>query len=197
MSKRSFEELIHICILSEIFTLCQVWVQCWFKLSGQNEQNLNFQTRFSQIGLRLDKKGRGQKLLRISPELIWCHFFSEILNINFNPKMGHFGFFQLIKNYTETTLLIDMKIISQEASYAAQQSLNRVKSPKICANCLKFILNRDSGFYVVKITFIDYRVKIFSLLLVFEDLTLVKICETAWEASCDIIFLSINKVVSA
>ena len=33
--------------------------------------------------------------------------------------MGHFGFFQLIKNYAETTLLIDMKIISQEASYAA------------------------------------------------------------------------------
>ena len=32
--------------------------------------------------------------------------------------MGHFGFFQLIKNYAETTLLIDKKIISQEASYA-------------------------------------------------------------------------------
>ena len=44
--------------------------------------------------------------------------------------MGHFGFFQLIKNYAETTLLIDKKIISQEASYAAQQSLRRVKSPK-------------------------------------------------------------------
>ena len=44
--------------------------------------------------------------------------------------MGHFSFFQLIKNYAETTLLNDMKIISQEASYAAQQSLRRVKSPK-------------------------------------------------------------------
>ena len=33
--------------------------------------------------------------------------------------MGQFGFFQLIKNYAETTLLIDTKIISQEASYAA------------------------------------------------------------------------------
>ena len=53
--------------------------------------------------------------------------------------MGQFGFFQLIKNYAETTLLIDTKIISQEASYAVQQSLTRVKSPKICANCLKFI----------------------------------------------------------
>ena len=105
-------------------------LQCWFKLSGQNEQNLNFQTRFSQIGLRLDKKWRGQKLLRISPELIWCHFFSEILNKNFTPKLGHFGFFQLIKNYAETTLLIDKKIISQEASHAVSQILTRVKSSK-------------------------------------------------------------------
>ena len=71
---------------------------------------------------------------------------------------------------------MDKKIISQEASYIAQQSLTRVKSLKICAKCLKFILNRDSGFYIVKITFIDYRVKFFFLLLVFEDLTLVKIC---------------------
>ena len=44
--------------------------------------------------------------------------------------MGHFGFFQSIKSYAETTLLIDKKIISQEASYAAQQILTRVKSPK-------------------------------------------------------------------
>ena len=56
--------------------------------------------------------------------------------------MGHFGFFQLIKNYAEITLLIDMKIISQEASYAVQQSLIRVKFPKICANCLKFIFKQ-------------------------------------------------------
>ena len=33
--------------------------------------------------------------------------------------MGHFGFFQLIKKYAETTLLTDKKIISQEASYTA------------------------------------------------------------------------------
>ena len=64
--------------------------------------------------------------------------------------MGHFGFFQLIKNYAETTLLIDKIIISQETSYAAQPSLRRVKSPKISANCLKKFLNRDSGFYIVK-----------------------------------------------
>ena len=57
-------------------------------------------------------------------------FSSEILNKKFSPKMGHFGFFQLIKNYAETILLIDKKIISQEAPHAAQQSLRRVKSPK-------------------------------------------------------------------
>ena len=71
-----------------------------------NEQNLNFQTRFSQIGLRLDTKRREQELLRVSSELT-SNFFSEILNQTFTPKMGHFGFFQLIKNYAETTLLID------------------------------------------------------------------------------------------
>ena len=54
--------------------------------------------------------------------------------------MGQFGFFQLIKNYAETTLLIDTKVITQEASYTAQQTLIWVKSPKICANCLKFIV---------------------------------------------------------
>ena len=60
--------------------------------------------------------------------------------------MGHFGFFQLIKNYAETTFLIDMKIISQETSYAVQQNLRRVKSPKVCANCLKFIFKQILGF---------------------------------------------------
>ena len=44
--------------------------------------------------------------------------------------MSHFGFFQIIKNYAETTLLIDKNIISLEASYAAQQSLRKDKSPK-------------------------------------------------------------------
>ena len=61
-------------------------------------------------------------------------FFSEILNQNFTPKMGHFGFFQLIKNYAETALLIDKNIISLEASYAAQQSLRKNKSPKTSIN---------------------------------------------------------------
>ena len=73
-------------------------------------------------------------MFRILPELIWCHFFSKILNKKITPKVGHFGFFQLIKNYAETILLIDMKFISQETSYAAQQSLTRVKSPKTSIN---------------------------------------------------------------
>ena len=73
-------------------------------------------------------------MLRISAEFLWCHFFPKFSTKNFTPKMGHFGFFQLIKNYAKTTLLIDMKIISQEASYAAQQSLRRVKSLKTSIN---------------------------------------------------------------
>ena len=46
--------------------------------------------------------------------------------------MGHFGFFQLIKNYAETSLLIDEECISREAFYTAQQSARRVKYPKAC-----------------------------------------------------------------
>ena len=45
--------------------------------------------------------------------------------------MDNFGLFELIKNYAETTMLIDKKIISQEASYTSQQSLRRLKSPKL------------------------------------------------------------------
>ena len=56
--------------------------------------------------------------------------------------MGHFGFFQLIKNYAEIILLIEKNIISLEATYAAQQSLRRVNSPKICANCVKFVFKQ-------------------------------------------------------
>ena len=55
--------------------------------------------------------------------------------------MGHFGFFQLIKNYAETISLIDMKIISQEASYAVQQSIRKVQSPKTSINEKKFSLD--------------------------------------------------------
>ena len=91
-------------------------------------------------------------------------FFLRKSNKNFTPKMSQFGFFQLIKNYAETTLLIDTKTISQEASYAAQQCLIRVA--QIVEN---LILNRDSGFYKVKILFIDYQVKFFFLLYWFLE----------------------------
>ena len=44
------------------------------------------------------------------------------------PKNGWFWlFFQLIQNYTETTLLIDEEYETQEASYTAQQSSRRIK----------------------------------------------------------------------
>ena len=104
---------------------------CCFKLSGQNEQSLNFQTRFSQIGLRLNKKWTEQKLLRISSELIWCNFFSEILNQNFTPKWVILAFSNNQKlRWNYSVKWIDKTIISQEASYAAQQCLRRVKSSK-------------------------------------------------------------------
>ena len=51
--------------------------------------------------------------------------------------MGHFGFFQLIKNYAETTLLIDEKYISQEASYTAQQGSRRLQISKKMTNLFK------------------------------------------------------------
>ena len=67
---------------------------------------------------------------------------AEIRNQSFSPKMGHFGFFQLIKNYAETTFLIDEEYISQEASYTARQNSSRVKSPKIWVNGLKIVFNQ-------------------------------------------------------
>ena len=110
-----------------------------------------FKQNFSQIGLWLDKKLTELKMLRISPELTWCNFLSKILNQNFTPKMGNFGFFQLIKNYAETTLLINEKYISQEGSYTTQQSSRRVKSPK---NLYKrkyfFAIVKKRDFYYMK-----------------------------------------------
>ena len=67
-------------------------------------------------------KTKSEELLRVSSEIIWRNFFSEIPSQNFGPKTGNFGFFQLIKFNAETTMLIDEKYISQEASYIAQQS---------------------------------------------------------------------------
>ena len=56
--------------------------------------------------------------------------------------MGHFTFFQTVKLYAETTLLIDEECISQEVSYTAQQKSRRAKSPKFCVKCLKFVFNQ-------------------------------------------------------
>ena len=85
--------------------------------------------------------------------------------------MGHFGFFQLIKNYAETTLVIDEQYISQEASYTPQQRFRKVKSPKVWVNCLKFVFRQNFGFYIIEISFLDYQAKTFSLIQVFGDTT--------------------------
>ena len=77
--------------------------------------------------------------------------------------MGQVGFFHLIKNYAETTLWIDKKFISQEASYAAQQGLTRIKSPKICANCLKFIFKQRFWVLYIKNLIMTIKWKFFLL----------------------------------
>ena len=45
---------------------------------------------------------------------------------NFTPKMGHFGFSYLIKNYAENTHSISDIIISKWAPYVVQQTLSKV-----------------------------------------------------------------------
>ena len=82
-------------------------------------------------------------------------FSTKTLNQKSTPKVGYFGFFQLIKNYAETKLLIDEEYISQVASYTNHQ---------------------DFGFYIAKITFLDYRAKRVFLIQVFGDLNLRELC---------------------
>ena len=97
--------------------------------------------------------------------------------------MGHFGFFQLIKNYAETTLLIGKKYTSQEASYTAQQSSRRFKSPKTRI--------REKNIYLIvnKCGFFIYKTKNFCLKTIFTqfektfaDLTPLELCWTVSEA---------------
>ena len=57
--------------------------------------------------VNISNKRTEPKLLRVSPEIIWCNCFSKILNLIFTPKMGNCDFSQLIKNYAETTLFFD------------------------------------------------------------------------------------------
>ena len=45
--------------------------------------------------------------------------------------MVNFGFFQLIKKCAESTLIIDGKNLSQEASYTAQQSSRKINLQKL------------------------------------------------------------------
>ena len=66
-------------------------------------KTLNFQPRFSQIGLGLDKKGREQKVLRVPSELIWCNFSPKFSTKVLPQKRVILAFFQLNKNYAETT----------------------------------------------------------------------------------------------
>ena len=44
--------------------------------------------------------------------------------------MGHFGFFQLIKNYAETTLLIDERYVLQETSLHSPTKFLELESSK-------------------------------------------------------------------
>ena len=83
-------------------------------------------------------------------------FFLRNAQPKFYPKNGSFGFFQLIKNYAETTLLIDRKYISQEAFYTAQQNSIRIKSRKTCI--------REKIFYLIvnKCDFCYIKLRIFA-----------------------------------
>ena len=92
-------------------------------------------------------------MFRFLSELLWFNSFSDIPKQNFTLKMNNFGFFQIIKIYTETTLLLDRTTISQGLSYKAQQNSRRFKSPKIWPNCLKFVFQQNFGFNMVKVTF--------------------------------------------
>ena len=78
--------------------------------------------RFSQIGLCLGEKIGRQKLLKILTEIIWSNLFCEIRAQSFARKMGHFGFFKLIKNYAENTQSITDIILSKWYPYVAQQT---------------------------------------------------------------------------
>ena len=65
--------------------------------------------------------------------------------------MGHFGFFQIIKKYAETALLIDEKCISQEASYTAQQSSRKIEFQKNgCKGKYFWVTVKKRDFYYIK-----------------------------------------------
>ena len=89
--------------------------------------------------------------------------------------MSHFGFFQLIKNYAEFILLIDKKIISQEAPYAAQQNLRRVKSPKSSIREKKFHMIVNKVIFTIIKPRICLKINFKQFAQIFGDLTLLKL----------------------
>ena len=76
-------------------------------------------TIFSNLA-KIRQKVKRTKVAQSFIRIILLQFFLRNSQVNVYPKNGSFWFFfQLIKNYAETTLLIDGKCISQEAFYTA------------------------------------------------------------------------------
>ena len=67
-------------------------LQRWFNLTERNEQNLELQWIFSEIGLNLNW---------VWPEIFSAFF--EVCSQNLSLKMHSFGFSYLIKSFTEIT----------------------------------------------------------------------------------------------
>ena len=54
-----------------------------------------------------------------------------------------------------------------------KEGLNLQKNEQIVQN---LFLSKDFGFYIVKITFLEYQAKIFSLIQGFGDFSLLELC---------------------
>ena len=73
-----------------------------------------------------------------------------------------------------------MTIISQEASYAVQQSLSKVKSPKTSINEKKFSLDSQlMWFLLYKTQNLCLKINFKQFAQIFGNLTLVKLCWAA------------------
>ena len=104
-------------------------------------------------------------------------FVSEILNKNFTPKMGHFFFFNLSRITLKLLFKLIKKYISQEASFAVQQSLRRVKSPKTRIREKNYILIiNECDFYYIKNRISVYKKMFKKFAQIFGDLTPLKLC---------------------
>ena len=109
-SKMRYFNLLNNCppFLKKVYSL---FLQCWFKLTGQTELIFKFETRFSQIGLSLGKNLWRQNLLKILARWIWCNLFyvkTSIVGIfivkttfcGYRTKINYF-----IQNFGDYTLL--------------------------------------------------------------------------------------------